>query len=83
MVLRMMFWAEPMRGGKVEKFKEDLIAAGHTSIKAFTLMEVELTCKVREFTRVTKCVHLYPSKIPLLVELYSVQTVQLCYLVDV
>ena len=46
MVLRMMFWAEPMRGGKVDKFKEDLIAAGYTSIKAFTLMEVELTCKV-------------------------------------
>jgi hypothetical protein len=46
MVIRSMCWAEPMRGGKVEKYKEDLIAAGHTVIKAFTLLEIEIVCKV-------------------------------------
>ncbi len=46
MILRTMLWAEPMRGQKTDKFKEDLIAAGHAVIKAFTLMEIELTCKV-------------------------------------
>ena len=46
MVLRTMMWAEPVRGAKPEKFKEDLLAAGHTVIKAFTLMEIEVACKV-------------------------------------
>lgn len=46
MVLRTMMWAEPVRGAKPEKYKEDLIAAGHTVIKAFSLIEIEIACKV-------------------------------------
>lgn len=47
MVLRHMMWAAPMQGmvAKPEKWKEDLLAAGQTVIRAFTLMEVEIACK--------------------------------------
>lgn len=47
MVLRTMVWAEPVRGAKPEKYKEDLVAAGHTAIKAFSLIEIEIACKAR------------------------------------
>jgi hypothetical protein len=46
MVLRMMFWADAARGGKADKFREEMCPAGHDIIKAFTLLELELTCKV-------------------------------------
>lgn len=39
-------WAEPVRGAKPDKYREDLIAAGHSCIKAFTLIEIEIACKV-------------------------------------
>lgn len=46
MVLRTMFWADAARGGDPKKFKDEMCPAGYDSIKAFSLIELELTCKV-------------------------------------
>lgn len=46
MTLRIMFWADSARGGDVKKFKPEMCPAGYNVIKAFTLLELELTCKV-------------------------------------
>ena len=50
MVIRTSLWAEPVRGAKPEEYKEKLVAAGYTVIPAFSLMEVEIACKVRVHT---------------------------------
>ena len=49
MVLRMMFWADAARGGDPKKFKEEMCPAGYDEIKAFSLVEMELVCKVCAF----------------------------------
>ncbi len=46
MVIRASFWSDSARGGDVRKFREALCPAGHTKIPAFSLLEVELVCKV-------------------------------------
>ncbi len=47
MVIRTMFWADSARGGKPsDKGKGIQCTADCNVIKAFTLMEVELVCKV-------------------------------------
>lgn len=46
MVIRASFWSDAARGGDPKKFRESLCPAGLDVIPAFTLMEVELVCKV-------------------------------------
>ena len=46
MALRASMWAEPVRNALPEKWKTELVASGCTMIKAFTLLEVEIACKV-------------------------------------
>ena len=59
MVLRITFWADSARGGDPKKFKAEMCPEGINEIKAFTLMELELTCKV--------CFFLYLFSIKILV----------------
>lgn len=68
MVIRTSLWAEPVRGAKPEEYKEKLVAAGYTVIPAFSLMEVEIACKVRVHT------------LRFLIERLSLQRVNFAYL---
>jgi hypothetical protein len=57
MVISTMFWADSARGGKPsDKGKGIQCTADCNVIKAFTLMEVELVCKVG-------VVHLFANKV--------------------
>lgn len=46
MVLQTMFWADSARGGDPKKLKEEMCPAGYKEIKAFSVIEIELACKV-------------------------------------
>ena len=56
MVVRASFWSDSARGGDPRKFREALCPAGHTRIPAFSLLEVELVCKVYPFCPGEPCV---------------------------
>lgn len=46
MVIRASFWSDAARGGDPKKFREQLCPAGMDVIPAFSVLEVELMCKV-------------------------------------
>ena len=46
MVIRMMLWPDSARGGKADKFRAEMCPEGYDVIPPFTLLELELTCKV-------------------------------------
>ena len=46
MVIRASFWSDAARGGDPRKFRKELSPEGYTIIPAFSLLEVELVCKV-------------------------------------
>ena len=47
MVVRASFWSDSARGGDPRKFRKELCPEGRTKIPAFSLLEVELVCKVK------------------------------------
>ena len=61
MILRASFWADASRGGPdIKKFREKLCPAGHDVIPPFSLLEVELVCRVRCcFIGVKQHVHVF------------------------
>ena len=66
MPLRTMFWADSARGGKLDKSdkgKGIVCSADCDVIKAFTIMEAELVCKVKSFfvALLSRYDYVYPS----------------------
>jgi hypothetical protein len=45
MAIRIMLWQEAARGGKADKFKSSMNSDDHTVIPAFTVFEIEMSCK--------------------------------------
>jgi hypothetical protein len=73
MVIRTMFWADSARGGKpTDKGKGVTCTAECDVIKAFSLIEVELVCKV--LLLMSRCpryrigVHFVPVDLPKLID---------------
>ena len=46
--IRASFWRDSSRGGDVRKYRASLCPAGYEKIPAFSLLEVEIMCKVIE-----------------------------------
>jgi hypothetical protein len=46
MAVRVQLWQESARGGKPDKFKSSMNSDDHVVIPAFTVFEIEMSCKV-------------------------------------
>jgi hypothetical protein len=56
MALRVTIWQEAARGGKADKFKSSMNSDDYVVIPAFTVFEIEMTCKVHILNNLWKSI---------------------------